>query len=203
MSEKQASFKQKREFLKNHTTFSLLSNNLLKKIVSRLQVHHYGAGQIICERGTAGNCLYIIHTGSVVETLVGSRGEEITVAILREGDSFGTISLLTEEPYLATIKAKEDVELYVLCAEHAEDAVALKQHVPPAGVEPSGEQAKHCCVIVRNERVVGIEHAFIHACAGNVGHVVGVWLVGQAEHVCKPVRASVGRYGLIVYFLVA
>ncbi len=121
MSEKQASFKQKREFLKNHTTFSLLSNNLLKKIVSRLQVHHYGAGQIICERGTAGNCLYIIHTGSVVETLVGSREEEITVAILREGDSFGTISLLTEEPYLATIKAKEDVELYVLCKNDIEE----------------------------------------------------------------------------------
>ncbi|MHC4182202.1 MAG: cyclic nucleotide-binding domain-containing protein, partial [Planctomycetota bacterium] len=98
MPEKKTSFKQKREFLKNHTSFSLLSNNLLKKIVSRLQIHHYGAGQIICKRGKAGNSLYIIHTGSVIETLAGSRGEEITVAILREGNSFGTISLLTEEP---------------------------------------------------------------------------------------------------------
>jgi transcriptional regulator with GAF, ATPase, and Fis domain/polyferredoxin len=114
MPEKKDSFKLKREFLKNYTPFSSLSNNLLKKIVSRLQVHHYGAGQIICERGKTGNSLYIIHTGSVIETLADNSTEEITVAILREGDCFGTISLLTDEPYLATIKVNEDVKLYVL-----------------------------------------------------------------------------------------
>ncbi len=106
--------KQKRDFLKKHEPFSLLSNNLLKKIVSKLRVQHYGVGQTICERGHKGNCLYIIHVGSVVETLVDSSGEEIAVAILSEGDCFGAISLLTYEPYLATKKAKEDVELFVI-----------------------------------------------------------------------------------------
>lgn len=114
MTENISFFKQKRDFLKNCEPFSLLSNNLLKKIVSKLQVQHYGAGQTICERGHKGNCLYIIHTGSVIETLTDSSGEEITVAILRKGDCFGTISLLTDEPYLATTKVKEDVELLVL-----------------------------------------------------------------------------------------
>ena len=107
-------FRQKRDFLKNYEPFSLLSNNLLKKIVSKLQVQHYRVGQTICERGQRGNCLFIIHIGSVVETLTDSSGEEITVAVLREGGCFGTISLLTDEPYLATIKVKEDVELLVL-----------------------------------------------------------------------------------------
>ena len=114
MTEDIGFFKQKRDFLKNYEPFSLLSNNLLKKIVSKLQVQHYGAGQTICERGHKGNCLFVIHTGSVVETLTDSNGEEITVAILREGGCFGTISLLTDESYLATIKVKEDVELFVL-----------------------------------------------------------------------------------------
>lgn len=114
MTEDMSFLKQKRNFLKNYEPFSLLSNNLLKKIVSKLQVQHYKVGQTICERGQKGNCLFIIHVGSVVETLTDSGGEEITVAVLREGGCFGTISLLTDEPYLATIKVKEDVELLVL-----------------------------------------------------------------------------------------
>ncbi len=114
MTEEKSFFKQKRDFLKNYEPFSLLSNNLLKKIVSKIQIQHYGVGQTICERGHKGNCLFIIHTGSVVETLVDSSGEEITVAMLSKGDCFGAISLLTDEPYLATKKAKEDVELCVI-----------------------------------------------------------------------------------------
>ncbi|MHC4138782.1 MAG: sigma 54-interacting transcriptional regulator [Planctomycetota bacterium] len=114
MTEKKSFFKQKRDFLKNYEPFSLLSNNLLKKIVSKIQIQHYGTGQTICERGRKGNCLFIIHSGSVVETLVDSSGEEIAVAVLSTGDCFGAISLLTNEPYLATKKAKEDVELFVI-----------------------------------------------------------------------------------------
>jgi len=114
MTEAKSFFKQKRDFLKNYEPFSLLSNNLLKKIVSRIQIQHYGVGQTICERGQNGNCLFIIHAGSVVETLVDSSGEEITVAVLSKGDCFGAISLLTDEPYLANKKAKEDVELFVI-----------------------------------------------------------------------------------------
>jgi transcriptional regulator with GAF, ATPase, and Fis domain/polyferredoxin len=114
MTEKKSFFKQKRDFLKNYEPFSLLSNNLLKKIVSKIQIQHYGTGQTICERGRKGNCLFIIHSGSVVETLVDSSGEEIAVAMLSKGDCFGAVSLLTDEPYLATKKAKEDVELFVV-----------------------------------------------------------------------------------------
>ena len=114
MTEEKSFFKRKRDFLKNYEPFSLLSNNLLKKIVSKIQIQHYEAGQTICERGRKGNCLFIIHAGSVVETLVDSNGDEITVAILSKGDCFGAISLLTDEPYLATKKAKEDIELFVI-----------------------------------------------------------------------------------------
>ncbi len=114
MTEDISFFKQEGYFFKDYESFSLLSNNLLKKIVSTLQVQYYGAGQTICERGQKGNCLFVTHTGSVVETLTDRSGEEIIVAILREGGCFGTISLLTDEPYLATMKVKEDAELIVL-----------------------------------------------------------------------------------------
>ncbi len=123
MIENKTFFKQKSEFLKNYEPFSLLSNNLLKKIVSKLQDHHYEVGQTICEMGEKGNCLYIIHTGSVIETLTDDSGEEIKVAILKVGDCFGTISLLTDEPYLATIKVKEDTELYVLYKNDLEELI--------------------------------------------------------------------------------
>lgn len=123
MTQKKSFFKHKREFLKNYKPFSLLSNNLLKKIVSKLQVQYYGVGQTICERGRKGNCLFIIHTGSVVETLVDSSGEEIAVAMLGKGDCFGAISLLTDEPYLANKKAKEDVELFVIYKDDIQELI--------------------------------------------------------------------------------
>ncbi|MFQ5964221.1 MAG: sigma 54-interacting transcriptional regulator [Candidatus Scalinduaceae bacterium] len=123
MTDKTNYFRQKREFLKKHRPFSLLSNNLLKKVVSKIQVHHYGVGQIIFERGEKGNCLYIISSGCVLETLINNSAEETTVAVHREGDCFGAISLLTDEPYLATTKAKEDVELYVLYKKDLEELI--------------------------------------------------------------------------------
>ncbi|GAX60831.1 transcriptional regulator [Candidatus Scalindua japonica] len=46
--------------------------------------------------------------------MVDNSGEEITVAILNKGDCFGAIPFLTDESYLATRKAKEEVELFVL-----------------------------------------------------------------------------------------
>lgn len=124
MTEKTGLYRQRRDFLKNSAPFSQLSNNLLKKIASRLQVHHYGVGQTICERGEKGDCLYIIHSGSVVEILSDDGREEITVAILKKGDCFGTISLLTDEAYFATIKVKEDVEIFVICKDDLKDLIS-------------------------------------------------------------------------------
>ena len=54
ITEKKSFFKQKRDFLKNYEPFSLLSNNLLKKIVSKIQIQHYGVGQTICENKNYG-----------------------------------------------------------------------------------------------------------------------------------------------------
>ena len=127
MTEETSFFKQKRDFMKNYEPFSLLSNNLLKKIISKINVLSYRIGQTICERGQKGDCLFVIHTGSVVETLIDSSGEEITISTLSEGDCFGTISLLKDESYLATIKSKEDVELFVL---HNDDLRELIQKNP-------------------------------------------------------------------------
>ncbi len=123
MTEEKSFSKKTRDFLKNYEPFCLLSNNLLKKIVSKLQIQNYGVGQTICERGHKGNCLFIIHSGSVVETLVDSSGEEIAVAVLSKGDCFGAISLLTDEPYLATKKAQEDAELFVIYNEDIQELI--------------------------------------------------------------------------------
>ncbi len=134
MTEEMSFFRRKRGFLKNYEPFSLLSNNLLKKIVSKIQVQHYETGQTICERGQKGNCLFIIYAGSVVETLVDNSGEEITIAMLEKGDCFGAIPFLTDESYLATRKAKEDVSLFVL---HDYDIQGLIQKDPVLSIHLS------------------------------------------------------------------
>ena len=69
MTEDISFFQTKKEiFLKDYEPFSLLSNNLLKKDCFKATGSTlWGPVKLYAKRGQKGNCLFIIHTGSVVE----------------------------------------------------------------------------------------------------------------------------------------
>jgi len=97
-------------------TFPLAQNGLGDKDPSSnlLEYIRYGRviprGTIIFEEGDPGNHLFIIEKGTVriYKTIKES---ETTLAVLREGDFFGEMSLLNTAPRSATAEAMEDVQL--------------------------------------------------------------------------------------------
>ncbi|MFH1321699.1 MAG: ion transporter [Bacteroidota bacterium] len=91
--------------------FNKASPNMIKEIVMSLKPCVYIPGEIICKYGDIGDKMYFISKGKV-EVL--AENEVDVYATLTEGDFFGEIALLLEQPRNATIRAVDYCDLYSL-----------------------------------------------------------------------------------------
>jgi N-acyl-L-homoserine lactone synthetase len=70
----------------------------------------HGAGDVVIRHGEAGSAAFVVVSGRAA--VIDARGEE--VAKLEEGELFGEISLLSNAPRTATIRAETDLDLMVI-----------------------------------------------------------------------------------------
>lgn len=75
----------------------------------------YKDGDVIVEEGSESRVMYIIQSGNV-KVVKGHGKMETALAILKEGDIFGEMSLLDAKPRSATVKAMGDAR--VLAIDH-------------------------------------------------------------------------------------
>jgi CRP-like cAMP-binding protein len=73
----------------------------------------FAAGEQIIRQGDPGDSLYLIQAGEVAVRL-SVEGAEREVAMLKRGQFFGEMSLMTGEPRRATCGARGDVDCYVI-----------------------------------------------------------------------------------------
>jgi small-conductance mechanosensitive channel len=93
---------------------SPLSPEERAKIAHQVKIEPFGEGELIVRQQEAGDSLYIITRGTC-EVLLESDSQQFKqVAILKKGDFFGEMSLLTGEPRSATVRAIEDTEVIVI-----------------------------------------------------------------------------------------
>src|SRR5213078_2285869 len=69
--------------------------------------------------------LFEVAKGQVKVVLIGEDGREVILSVLGEGDFFGEMSLIDEEPRSAHVIAMEDSTLYVL---RREDFQGILEH---------------------------------------------------------------------------
>src|SRR3989442_2118021 len=74
-----------------------------------------------------GDALYVVATGQVKVVLIGEDGREVILSVLGEGDFFGEMSLIDEEPRSAHVIAMEDSNLLVI---RREDFQSILQQSP-------------------------------------------------------------------------
>ena len=75
-------------------------------------IKNYATGEIITTEGDDSDYAYYIQSGTV-EILVHKKNGSITVAEQSAGDFFGEMGIILEEPRMATVRARTDVQLEV------------------------------------------------------------------------------------------
>lgn len=70
----------------------------------------YKGGEVIVRQGDAGDCMYVIQSGTV-EVLHQVDGNDVPIARRGEGEFFGEMSIFEREVRMATVRAVDDVRV--------------------------------------------------------------------------------------------
>jgi len=97
--------------LRRANAFASLTEEELKALATCAREHRFESKQMIYEEGQASAALYVIAGGQVE---LESAARRQAVKRLREGDTFGEVSLLGDQPYALTAMAVSDVTTLIV-----------------------------------------------------------------------------------------
>ncbi|KAI0240224.1 hypothetical protein L0F63_000223, partial [Massospora cicadina] len=75
------------------------------KIADALEPVTFNAGDVVVQQGDTGQSFYIIESGEATVTKVDENGVEHPMGLLKKGDYFGELALLTDKARKATVSA--------------------------------------------------------------------------------------------------
>ena len=97
------------DFFKEVILFKDLNGWEVSKVLKLMYTRVYSDGEYIFHKGQPGTAFYIIRKGTVKIIEPGSKIKEI--AVLKEGELFGELSILDDSPRSASAVSSGDVEL--------------------------------------------------------------------------------------------
>ncbi|HEY4708069.1 MAG TPA: Crp/Fnr family transcriptional regulator [Thermodesulfobacteriota bacterium] len=114
MTEIKEDAKKIEEGLSRNPLFNGLDDFYLRDIIARAEVRTWPDGIQIITEGEAGDAVFFILSGRVKVTLYGEEGREIVLAVLKEGDMFGELSIIDDKPRSANVEAITDIQCLVV-----------------------------------------------------------------------------------------
>jgi CRP/FNR family transcriptional regulator, cyclic AMP receptor protein len=94
--------------------FSELGPAELQRVVEVARERTYPKNSVILFEDDPGDALYVVAKGQVKVVLIGEDGREVILSVLGEGEHFGEMALIDDEPRSAHVIAMEDSTLVVL-----------------------------------------------------------------------------------------
>lgn len=107
--------------------FSQLGPADLQRVLEVARERAYPKNSVILFEDDPGDALYIVKQGQVKVVLIGEDGREVILSVLGEGDFFGEMALIDDEPRSAHVIAMDDSTLLVL---RREDFQGLLMQTP-------------------------------------------------------------------------
>lgn len=114
LEDKKLEQKQMEESLSRNRLFNGLETFYLEDIIRRGEIRPWPAASQIISEGESGDAVYFILSGKAKVTLYGEEGREIVLALLKEGDMFGEMSIIDGKPRSANVEAVKDMECLVV-----------------------------------------------------------------------------------------
>jgi CRP/FNR family cyclic AMP-dependent transcriptional regulator len=100
--------------LRNVPLFSQLRDSDLERLARDMRMRTYPKKSVIISAQQRGDTFYILLAGQVKVMLIGEDGREVMLTLIRNGDFFGEMSLVDDEPSPATVIAMEESQLLLL-----------------------------------------------------------------------------------------
>lgn len=114
------------DLLRRVPLFSLLTVTQAEVISGAVIKRRFKRGEALVEQGHKSNALFILLTGRARVMTSDSRGREVILATLSQGDYLGEMSIIDNEPHSATVRA--EVQTDVLMLGRAEFARCLTEN---------------------------------------------------------------------------
>ncbi len=92
------------ERLRSITLFSKLDRDCLQDVADQFHSEYYDPGQTVIYQGEEGDKFYLIVRGQVKVQVKDRNGIDHFIELLEDGDHFGEMALLTNQPRNATIQ---------------------------------------------------------------------------------------------------
>lgn len=121
----------KRTALAKHALFDHLETVEREQLLALGIERRFKEGQMIFQRGEAGNQLMLVLGGHVKISIVSEEGKELTFVIIPPGECFGEIALLDGQPRTADATTVSECILFTLARQ---DFIPFLEQHPRAAV---------------------------------------------------------------------
>ena len=102
------------DLLRRVPLFSLLTVAQAEVISGAVIKRRFKRGEALVEQGQKSNALFILLTGRARVMTSDSRGREVILATLAQGDYLGEMSIIDNEPHSATVRAEVATDVLML-----------------------------------------------------------------------------------------
>lgn len=112
--------------------FRSLDESELDRLAGACGTRTFGPGEIVFLRGDAGDCMYVVASGSVAVSLSSGDGRDVLLAVLGPHHHFGELVLVDDGPRVATVTARTRSALVVVPRRAVVDVMARQPSVSRA-----------------------------------------------------------------------
>ena len=109
---------EKFEVLQKSRLFENILPDELEMLSELSQMKDFKADEVIFNEGDVGNSLFVIVSGEIDVLRKGADGKLKAIAMMKEPEFFGEMSLIDKELRSATIRSKTDTKLLILTNEN-------------------------------------------------------------------------------------